>query len=324
METLFKRYFWAVNLTALAMLAFLSARLVNNVVAGKLAAMTTTPNAKATDTPVVVTRGVGPARDVTGWSKTIQRRNIFNSEPPGPPPPDEDADGGEVEELPDGVIPGPLDDCEKSEAKVSLVATMVAEPSEWSLAILKGSSRDSRLVKEGETIEDREVAAIYRERMVLAYGAKYECVDLGNQVAGGKKKGFDRSRASTSRSNNNKIDSAAIKDGVKKTGTNNYEIDREMLNEQLEDLNKLARQARVIPHYKNGKPEGFKLVGVRPGSLYSHIGIRSGDVIKGINDEEISSPNKALELYEKLRTTDEINVTVERRGRKIDLGYIIK
>ena len=85
-----------------------------------------------------------------------------------------------------------------------------------------------------------------------------------------------------------------------------------------------GRQARVIPHYRGGKPQGFKIVGVRPGSLYSHIGLRSGDVIKGVNDEAITSPNKALELYEKLKSEDAVSVDIERRGRKITNEYSIK
>ena len=97
-----------------------------------------------------------------------------------------------------------------------------------------------------------------------------------------------------------------------------------MLNEQLEDLGRLSRDARVIPHYRGGKPRGFKIVGVRPGSLYSHIGVRSGDILKSVNGEEINSPTKALQLFEKLKQTDSITLDIERRGRKSTLEYMIK
>lgn len=115
-----------------------------------------------------------------------------------------------------------------------------------------------------------------------------------------------------------------MKDGIKKTGKNQYRIDREMLNEQLDDLQSLSKGARVIPHYKDGRPQGFKIVGVRPGSLYSHIGVRSGDVLKGVNGEEITSPNKALELYEQLKNSSNVNVEIERRGRPVNLEYSIQ
>jgi general secretion pathway protein C len=121
-----------------------------------------------------------------------------------------------------------------------------------------------------------------------------------------------------------KDQTAAVREGIKKTGPEEYEIDRGMLDEQLQDLNKLSGQARVIPHYKDGRSDGFKLVGIRPGSLYSYIGIRSGDVLKRVNGEELNNPGKALALFEKLRSTSNLSVDVERRGANVTMTYNIK
>ena len=112
--------------------------------------------------------------------------------------------------------------------------------------------------------------------------------------------------------------------GVKKTGPYDYQIDRGMLDEQLQDLSKLGSQARVVPNYRNGKYEGFKLVGVRPGSLYRSIGVRSGDVIKSVNGKAIDSPNKALELFEQLKASSNIQLEIERRGQPKQPNYAIQ
>ncbi len=117
---------------------------------------------------------------------------------------------------------------------------------------------------------------------------------------------------------------ANYKDHVRKTGPYSYEIDRSMLDEQLQDLSKLGTQARVVPNYRNGKYEGFKLVGVRPGSLYRAIGVRSGDVIKSINGNAIDSPNKALDLFDKLKNSSHIDLDIERRGQPKQFAYDIK
>jgi general secretion pathway protein C len=116
----------------------------------------------------------------------------------------------------------------------------------------------------------------------------------------------------------------AAAEGIQKTGEYSYKIERAWMNKQLEDIEKLSRQARVIPHYRDGKPQGFKLVGVRPGSVYSHLGIRSGDVLKAVNGDEITSPNKALEMYEKLKSQNNVTLEVERRGRPISLDFNIQ
>ena len=183
-----------------------------------------------------------------------------------------------------------------------------------------GSSRPG-----GVTFDRIELVAIQRTRLVLRKGSKYECVEIGKKKSSSRRgsKSYS-SKAFSPASSSKKNKSAKIKEGVKKTGKNAYQIDRGMLNEQLDDLGTLSRQARVIPHYRQGKPQGFKIVGVRPGSLYSHIGVRSGDILKSVNGDGINSPTKALELYEKLKNSDNVTLDIERRGRKTTLEYIIK
>jgi len=77
----------------------------------------------------------------------------------------------------------------------------------------------------------------------------------------------------------------------------------------------LLRMARIVPALKDGKPSGFKLFAVRPGSLYAELGIRNGDVIQSINGLELSTPETALGAYARLRTASEFVVQLERRGQ---------
>ena len=73
------------------------------------------------------------------------------------------------------------------------------------------------------------------------------------------------------------------------------------VNAALTDLSQLATQARIVPSFKNGVANGFKLFSIVPDSLYAKIGIQNGDVIRRINGYEMNSPDKALEIYQKLR-----------------------
>ena len=321
METLLRRYFWVVNLALLAIIALLGAKVINNLLAVRIVSMETTPTAKAETIKTTIKKA-----DTREWSQMIANRNLFNANPPEPEEivsgDGEDGEGSDA--LPDGVPPGPNDPCKDSDSKISLTATMMAEPAEWSMAVVDdGEASDERIVKPGSKVGEHILVAVHRTRIVLAKGSVgFECVSVGKKGAE-RKKGRKRYGSTTSgaKKPSNKSN---IKDGVKKVGKNSYQIDREMLDEQLTDLSTLARQARVIPHYRDGKPQGFKIVGVRPGSLYSHIGIRSGDVIKGVNDEEITSPNKALKLFEQLKNSDNVSVTLERRGRPVTQDYSIK
>lgn len=320
MENLVKRYFWVVNLVALAALAYLAARVVNNVVAGEIASIGTTPAAPSSE-PAARKAGGRDDSSAMANAESVKRRNLFNSEPPV----DEPTEDVEIEETPvaTGEPPGPDDECKESDAPVSLLATMAATPSPLSMAVVDdGQTPQSRVVREGQSVGDATIARIYRSRLVLSRGSSFECVELGKPK--GKGASYTPSSSYSPPPVASNDSSKKIEEGIKKVGKDRYEIDREMLNEQLENMETLTRQARVIPHYRDGKPQGFKIVGVRPGSLLSQLGVRSGDVLKSVSGEEIDSPNKALELLERLKTTGNVPIEIDRRGQPVTLEYDIK
>src|SRR5690606_3564713 len=101
---------------------------------------------------------------------------------------------------------------------------------------------------------------------------------------------------------------------IRKVAENTYEISREDVESQLSNLSALATQARVIPNFKDGKANGFKIFSIRPGSIYQKLGLKNGDVIRKINGYQMDSPEKALEIYAKLKESPRIEVELERRG----------
>jgi general secretion pathway protein C len=111
--------------------------------------------------------------------------------------------------------------------------------------------------------------------------------------------------------------------GVRQLADNRYEIERNVLDNTLGDLNKIATQARIVPSFKNGAANGFKLFSIQPGSLYSSIGIENGDVVQRVNGYEINSPEKALELYQKLKESGHVTIQLERGGQMITKEYNI-
>ncbi|MBC7792149.1 MAG: hypothetical protein H7Z43_00445 [Clostridia bacterium] len=113
-------------------------------------------------------------------------------------------------------------------------------------------------------------------------------------------------------------------EGVTKTSDTQFEIDGAFLASQLENMNELMTQARSVPSYQNGKSNGYKLFSIKPNSLYQKIGLQNGDVISKINGYDMSSPDKALEVYAKLKDAPSIQVDVKRRGRDLSMNYNVK
>ncbi len=117
---------------------------------------------------------------------------------------------------------------------------------------------------------------------------------------------------------------AAIDNGVKKTGDNTFEIDKSLVEKALANPMALAKGARVVPAVKNGKPDGFKLYAIRPSSVYSKLGLTNGDTLQSINGFELTSADKALEVYTKLREATQLEVEITRRGKPMTFKYSIR
>jgi general secretion pathway protein C len=118
--------------------------------------------------------------------------------------------------------------------------------------------------------------------------------------------------------------SAVLGAGVKQLSENDYEIPKEEIAKTLSNLNDVAMQARIVPAFKDGVAQGFKLFSIRPDSIYTKIGIQNGDVIKRINGLDMNSPEKALEIYSKLKDSARIDIEVERNGAAVRKTYNVR
>ncbi|MBI5509541.1 MAG: PDZ domain-containing protein [Deltaproteobacteria bacterium] len=112
--------------------------------------------------------------------------------------------------------------------------------------------------------------------------------------------------------------------GVTKVSETQYTVERKEVDNALSNLSEIATQARIVPSFKNGKPNGFKMFSIKPGSIYSKIGMKNGDVIQKINGYEINSPDKALELYQKLKDASSVAIELQRRGQTMNVNYNIQ
>ena len=61
-----------------------------------------------------------------------------------------------------------------------------------------------------------------------------------------------------------------------------------------------------------------------PDSLLGTIGLQNGDRLETIKGFDITSPEKALEAYARLRTAGSITVAVNRKGKPVTIEYRIR
>jgi general secretion pathway protein C len=112
--------------------------------------------------------------------------------------------------------------------------------------------------------------------------------------------------------------------GIRAVSENDYEVPRTEIDRTLANLNDVAMQARIVPAFKDGQAQGFKLFSIRPDSIYSKIGVQNGDVIRRINGFDLNSPEKALEVYSKMKDASRIEIEIERNGAPIRKSYNVR
>jgi general secretion pathway protein C len=98
-------------------------------------------------------------------------------------------------------------------------------------------------------------------------------------------------------------------------------IDRTAVDCWLSNTQDLAMSARIVPAFHDGANTGFKLFAVKPGSIFSHLMIQNGDELRTINGIDLSSPEKALEVYVRLRAADSFEVALVRKSAPLKLRY---
>jgi len=116
------------------------------------------------------------------------------------------------------------------------------------------------------------------------------------------------------------IDDAALAKQIEAAVTpraDGADVDAKAFTKLLADPTALAHGARLVPAVDHGKVVGFKLFAVAPTSLFSRLGLQSGDVVASIDGRSIASADQALEVYtslSKLNPGDTVTLAITRDG----------
>ena len=306
MEKILTRYFWILNLVALAAVAFFCASGVGTIASSSLTAMMPGSSAEAPST------ALRPRTSLRSFTRpdgnAILERNIFDSiVGPLTPGGDEFDDSSAI-----GTGDMPLVPCPAGQLKLlSTVAS--SNDAAWSFAtISSGGAPD--LYRVGSELDGRTVTAI-SWRYVLLRGSSDECyLDLFGEEGALVRK----PKAAMSE------DDQSIASGIQVNGENERTVARSIVDEALANPTKFARSVRVRPYTKDGETKGFRLRRIEKGSPLEMLGAQRGDIIHSVNGVELTSVDKALAAYQSLRSDNKLVFSVTRRGKPTDLVINIK
>lgn len=114
-----------------------------------------------------------------------------------------------------------------------------------------------------------------------------------------------------------------LADTIEQVDDTHFKVPRATLDAVLANPMSIARGARVVPSMRNGQADGFKLYAIRPSSIYAKLGFMNGDTIHAVNGFELTTPDKALEVYTKLKDATDVTFDLSRRGRPLTLTFQI-
>jgi type II secretion system protein C len=77
----------------------------------------------------------------------------------------------------------------------------------------------------------------------------------------------------------------------------------------------MMQQMRLTPYMQGDQPSGFRLGNIPRDSVLRKMGLRSRDVIVGVNDESITDPAEAADFFQKIAEGGEVTIKLKRRRR---------
>jgi general secretion pathway protein C len=195
-----------------------------------------------------------------------------------------------------------VEELEKTKLNLDLLGTVFGEGENDFAVIEEKDKKKQGLFRVGDTVASAEVIKILRGTVILRVNGRDEVLAMKEETSDERQ---DR------------------REGTARSG-GSITVDKTEVDQAFKNMNQLLTQVRVRPYFSSGKPDGFMVSNIKSGSIFQKMGLRSGDVIRGVNDRPITSADDMLELYRGLQSGSEINLNIKRRGREETLTYVFK
>ncbi|MBW1940429.1 MAG: type II secretion system protein GspC [Deltaproteobacteria bacterium] len=225
------------------------------------------------------------------YYQTIIDRNLFNTKTG-------------IEKKTDQVD---IEALEQTDLNLKLWGTVTGDKKKAYAVIEETKENRQDLYRVGDTVQGATVKLILREKVVLSVKGKDEVLEIEEMLDEEK---FVKSSKSSKPS--------------RPPRSQNITLKRSQIDTAVKDINSLMNQVKMSPNFENGKPAGLVLKSIKPNSIFRKMGLRSGDVIKGVDGKDIQSVDDALKLYESLNSSSSLQLQLKRRGELKNINYNIR
>jgi general secretion pathway protein C len=316
-----KRYLWLVHLVIIAAGVYIGSDLFWAIVGSRIE----TTNRFPTNFPSAAAETT-EKRALPHYA-VIQERNLFGARGRTPTPPPR--------------TPAPVPAATKPAANLKLVGTVVGSPERTYAVIEDLSTKRQELYRIGDLVREAKVVEVTRNRVVLDNRGRreelfsFEKTDAAappssepaaRQSAAPRRRPFTLEAPSREAPpeppQGGEQDAAEVE--IERVSENMWRINRDDLVEQLDNFGQMMQEARLTPHFTGGQPDGFMLTNLPSNSLLARMGLRSGDIMKGVNGQKFGSLEEFFQVYQQLQTEPMLQLEVERSNRTETLTYEIR
>jgi general secretion pathway protein C len=197
-----------------------------------------------------------------------------------------------------------LETLKETDLKLKLLGTVTGDRDKVYAIIEDGNTRKQNLYRTGDSVQNATVKMILRKKIVLRINSRDEILTMEEIVSSRKDAGRPFSPvAATPR---------------------HISLKQSQVENAFGNVNQLLSQIRIRPYFDKGKPGGLILTGIKPGSFFRKMGLRSGDILTGVDGKNIESVDDAMKFYENLKSASDVTLHLKRRGRTEAINYHIE
>jgi type II secretion system protein C len=195
---------------------------------------------------------------------------------------------------------------------LELVGTVVADDPRLSRAIIDNRSiRKQEVYREGDSAGKAKIKKILRNNVVITTADGDELLTIEIKESR-RSSAAERSQYIGSRSSSAQPSTETRRQMV---GARSISLKREEVANSLADIDGLMQQMSVTPYTQGEQASGFRITSIPRDSVLRKMGLRSRDVIVGIDDETITNPDQAADFLQRLASGGEITIKFKRRRR---------
>jgi len=218
----------------------------------------------------------------------IVERNLFNT--------NKDADSKPVSIK--------VETLKQTELKLKLWGTVSGLGGQTYAVIEEAKSRQQNLYKVGDAVQNATVKMVFREKVILSVNGQDEVLEI-EEIRGRAGRRMPPQATTKSR-------------------RQNITLKRSQIESSVKNVNELMKQVKIRPHTENGQAAGLMLSSIQRGSIFRRMGLRSGDIITGVNGSSLVSVDDALKIYENMKSSSNMSIEIKRRGRNRTIDYDIE